>query len=78
MKRQAPEPLPPPCGFCAHQDGAWRIATGGGLKRCGCARGVRLAAVDATRKADTRRAGSKVRAFPVVRDGKMLASGDRA
>ena len=75
MKRQAPEPLPPACGFCAPYEGLWRIGMGGGLTRCGCARGVRLAAVDAKGKADTRRAG--VRAFLVVVDRKMLASGDR-
>jgi len=78
MKRQAPEPLPPPCRFCAHLDGAWCVAAGGGLKRCGCARGVLLAAADGARMAGIRRAGSKVRAFLVVVDRKMLASGDRA
>jgi hypothetical protein len=77
MKRQTPEPLPPPCRFCVHQDGAWCIAAGGGLKRCGCARGVRLAAGDAKGKADTARAGSKVRPFLLVRDGKLAACGAR-
>lgn len=74
MMRQ-PEPLPPPCGFCVHQDGAWCVGAGGGLRRCGCARGVRLAALDAKGKANTGR--SHWRVFPVV-DRKMLASGDRA
>jgi len=76
VKRQTTEPLPPPCRFCVHQDGAWCIATGGGLKRCGCARGVRLAAVDAARKANTGRSHRRV--FLVMVDRKMLASGDRA
>jgi hypothetical protein len=78
MKRHTPEPLPPACGLCAPWEGFWCIGAGGGLTRCGCARGVRLAAVDAKGKADTRRAGSKARPFLVVVDRKALASGDRA
>jgi hypothetical protein len=72
MKRQTAEPLPPACGFCAPYGGLWRIAAGGGLKRCGCARGARLAAADAARTANT------MRPFLVVRDGKLAACGDRA
>ena len=76
MKRQAPEPLPPPCGFCAPYEGLWCIAAGG-LKRCTCARGARLAALDAARKANTARPRSKLLAFPLPRDGKAAACGER-
>ena len=69
------ERLPPACGSCAPYEGLWRIGAGGGLTRCGCARGVRLAAVDAKRGANTRRAGPKVRAFPAAPDGKAAAAG---
>jgi hypothetical protein len=78
MKRQTPEPLPPACGLCAPYEGLWCIAAGGGLKRCACPRGARVAEADAKGKANTRRAGSKVRAFLAAVDGKMLAAGDRA
>jgi hypothetical protein len=77
MKQKAPEPLPPPCMLCRDFDGLWRAGPGGGLKRCSCPRGVRLAALDAARKANTKRPRSKALAFPVVRDGKAAACGER-
>ena len=67
--------LPPACGICAPYEGLWRIGAGGGLTRCGCARGVRLAEVAAKRGANTRRVGSKVRAFPAATDWKSAAAG---
>lgn len=42
--------LLPPCSHCAPLDGLWRVAAGGGLERCTCARGARLAALDLQRR----------------------------
>jgi hypothetical protein len=70
-----PEPLPPACGRCRDYGGLWSLAAGGGLKRCGCARGVRLAALDAARMAPTKR---RACALPAVRDWKAAAAGEGA
>ena len=74
---KAPEPLPPPCMLCRDFDGLWCAGAGGGLKRCSCPRGSHLAALDAARKANTGRPRSKVLAFPLARDGKVAACGER-
>jgi hypothetical protein len=76
IQRGRLQPLPLACGFCAPYEGLWCISAGGGLKRCACPRGERLAALDATRKANTRHVGSRVRALPS--DWKAMAAGERA
>jgi hypothetical protein len=74
---KAREPLPPPCMLCRDYDGLWRVGAGGGLTRCCCPRGAHLAAQDAARKANTGRPRSRLLAFPVARDGKAAACGER-
>ena len=67
------ERLPPTCADCRPYGGLWREAKDGGLTRCGCARGRRLAELDTAGGHDSIRTR---RSSIVVRDWKVEACGE--
>jgi hypothetical protein len=91
---KTPGLLPPPCGYCAPNDGAWRRTESGQLTRCNCARGLELARRaayrDRLRQAKLKRAAARARAQHQARrrrarpgwrppfDGKQAATGDES
>jgi hypothetical protein len=71
-----PKALPPACGRCRDYGGLWAIGAGGGVRRCTCPRGARLAELDAKGKA-TGTHRSRARVLPAVQDWKAAAAGER-
>lgn len=68
------EPLPPGCSLC---HGASHIGGPSGAKRCACARGQALAAMETARKQERRSPKKRaVRNKPAF-DGRAAAVGDK-
>ena len=67
--------LAKPCVQCIDFGGAWRMNKKGGMERCNCARGLKLAAMDAARSSQQQEEPRKGGMQPA--DFARLAAGDK-